>query len=105
MQSRRTSSRRLYRAASCGPPRYGERIASRASRRPLGGGLRPVLTDSRLTSATRSADGPVRSSLRDPCPLVAVVFASVRCTNGLGPWTYRHPCGEIHHLVMELARG
>ena len=41
-------------------PGNGERIASRPSRRPLRGGLRPVLTDSRLTAATRSADGLVK---------------------------------------------
>src|SRR4051795_5663810 len=48
-----------------------ERIASPASRRPLRGGLRPVLTDSLLTPPTRSADGPVKRWLRHLRPPLA----------------------------------
>src|SRR4051794_11740668 len=59
---------------------YGERIAWRASRRPLRGGLRPVLTDSRLTPTPRSADEPVKGWLRRLCPLLAGVSGSVRST-------------------------
>src|SRR5215218_3948524 len=40
-------------AAGDGGRRNCERIASRASRRPLRGGLRPVLTDSRLNELAR----------------------------------------------------
>src|ERR1700754_2243525 len=51
-----------------GPAVTASGSSARLSRRPLRGGLRPVLTDSRLTAAGRPAYGSDQARLRRECP-------------------------------------
>ena len=55
------------------------------SRGPLRGGLRPVLTDSRLTSAARSVYDRTQDRLAPVCPPLAGLSTPGSGTNALGP--------------------